>query len=175
MKVILSMAVSANGIIATKEGNEDFLSHGNWIRFVKLVNKVGCFIWGRKTYEAVIKWEGDYLNDLNDAKKIIISHHDLKLKEGFILAHSPKEALHRLESEGFKEVILSGGASNNSEFAKRGLIDEVIINIEPYILGSGIPLFSPQEFEFRMKLLSTKQLKKDITRLHFKVIKKNEK
>jgi dihydrofolate reductase len=55
MKVILTMAVSANGIIATKDGSEDFLSHDNWIQFVKLANKIGCFIWGRKTYEAVSK------------------------------------------------------------------------------------------------------------------------
>jgi len=114
MKVILSMAISANGIIATKEGSEDFLSHGNWIQFIKLVNKVRCFIWGRKTYEAVIKWEGDYLNDLKGAKKVVISNSDLKLKEGFILAHSPEEALQKLENEGFKEIILTGGAVNNS-------------------------------------------------------------
>jgi hypothetical protein len=57
MKIILTMAASANGIIATKTGSEDFLSHDNWIQFANLAKKVGCFMWGRKTYKAVMKWE----------------------------------------------------------------------------------------------------------------------
>jgi dihydrofolate reductase len=73
MKVKLFMAISLNAIIATKEGSEDFLSNDNWKQFVKLVKNIGCFIWGRKTYEAVSKWEGDYLNDLKDATKVILS------------------------------------------------------------------------------------------------------
>lgn len=171
MKVILSMAVSVNGIIATKEGSEDFLPHDNWIRFVKLVNKVGCFIWGRKTYEAVIKWEGDYLNDLKDAKKVIISRSDLRLKEGFILAHSPEEALQKLENEGFKEVILTGGATNNSEFAKRGLIDEVIFDVNSVVIGEGITVFASANFEMKLQLLSSKKVSDDILELHYKVLK----
>ena len=67
------MAISVNGIIATKEGSEDFLSHDNWIQFVELAHKIGCFIWGRKTYDAVTKWKGDYLNDLKDVKKVAFS------------------------------------------------------------------------------------------------------
>lgn len=89
MKIILTMAISINGIIATKKGSEDFLSHTNWIQFIKLAKKVGCFIWGRKTYEAVIKWESDYLKDLEGVKKIILSRSNLKLKEGFVLAKAP--------------------------------------------------------------------------------------
>lgn len=49
MKVILTMATSANGIIATKEGSEDFLSEENWKRFVHLAHTIGCFIWGEKS------------------------------------------------------------------------------------------------------------------------------
>ena len=171
MKVILSMAVSANGMIATKEGSEDFLSHGNWIRFSKLVNRAGCFIWGRKTYEAVIKWEGHYLNDIKDCKKVVISHQDLKLKERFMLAHSPKEALQRLEKEGFKEVILSGGATNNSEFAKRGLIDEVIFDVNPVVIGEGIPVFAPSNFEMKLQLLSMERIDDNIVELCYKALK----
>lgn len=171
MKVILSMAISANGIIATKDGGEDFLSHDNWIQLVKLVNKCGCLIWGRKTYEAVIKWDGSYLSDLRDAKKVVVSHSDIELKEGFILANSPEEALQKLEKEGFKEVILSGGSTNNSEFAKRGLIDEVIFDVNPVIIGEGISVFTPVHFEKQLQLLSMKKIESDIMELRYKVLK----
>lgn len=171
MKVILSMAISANGIIATKEGSEDFLPHDNWIRFVNLANKIGCFIYGRKTYEAVIKWEGDYLSELKEIRKVIISRSPIKLRSGFTLANSPKEALKLLESEGFNEVILSGGSTINSEFAKRGLINEVIFDVNPSILGEGIPVFAPEDFEMKLELVSFERIGKDIVELRYKVIK----
>lgn len=171
MKVILTMAISANGIIATKTGGEDFLSHDNWIQFVNLAHKVGCFVWGRKTYDAVIKWEGDYLNDLIDVKKVIISRSPIKLKDGFLLASSPEDALSKLEAEGFKEMIITGGATINSEFAKEGLIDEVRFDVNPTILGEGIPVFAPADFEMKLKLIKTEQVSQDIVELVYQVIK----
>lgn len=171
MKVILTMAVSANGIIASKTGSEDFLSHTNWVQFVKLAKKVGCFMWGRKTYEAVIKWEGDYLNDLEGVKKIIISQSNLDLKEGFELVDSPENALKMLENNGFKEAIITGGSTVNSSFAEKGLIDEIIFDVNPSILGEGIPVFKPIGFELSLELINTEKLNDGIVELHYKVKK----
>lgn len=171
MKVILTMAVSANGMIATKTGSEEFLSHDNWLQFVKLAKRVGCFMWGRKTYEAVIKWEGDYLSDLKDVKKVIISSSNSELNEGFILAHSPEEALKMFEADGFDEVIITGGSIINSDFAKKGLIDEVIFDVNPSILGEGIPVFSAFDFELKMELVKFEKVGDNIVELHYKVKK----
>lgn len=171
MKVILTMAISANGIIASKTGSEDFLSHDNWLQFVKLAKSVGCFMWGRKTYEAVIKWEGDYLTELEGVKKVILSQSDIELKEGFELKRSPEEALKYFESEGFQEAIITGGSTINSEFAKRGLIDEVIFDVNPSILGEGIPVFAPTDFELKLKLISFDKVSDDILEVRYKVQK----
>ena len=171
MKIILTMAVSANGIIASKSGSEDFLSHTNWIQFVSLAKRIGCFIWGRKTYEAVIKWEGDYLTDLEGVKKIIVSTSDLDLKNGFTLANSPEQALGTLESEGFNEAIITGGSTLNSEFAKRGLINEVIFDVNPSILGEGIPVFSLSDFELKLELMKVEKIDDGIVELHYRVKK----
>lgn len=171
MKVTLWMAVSLNGIIAGEDGNEDFLSHDNWIEFSRAANKVGCIIWGRKTYESVVTWDKSYLDDLSNVKKIIVSHDStLKLKEGFTLANSPKEALEILSKSGFNEAILTGGSTNNSTFAKEGLINEIIVDVEPAILGKGIPLFKPKEFLLRLELVNSKKLPSGILQLHYKVI-----
>src|SRR3989344_8389730 len=171
MNIILTMAVSANGIIASKSGSEDFLSHTNWTQFVSLAKRIGCFIWGRKTYEAVMKWEGDYLTDLEGVKKIIVSTSDLDLKNGFTLANSPEQALGTLESEGFNEAIITGGSTLNSEFAKRKLIDEVIFDVNPSILGEGIPVFAPENFEIKLELVDFERVGKDIIELRYKVKK----
>jgi dihydrofolate reductase len=169
MKVILIMAISANGIIATREGSEEFLSHENWLQFVKLAKKVGCFMWGRKTYEAVMKWEGDYLSELKDVTKVIISSSDLQLKEGFTQAKSPEDALKILEHKGFSQAIITGGSITNSYFAKNRLIDEVIFNINPSIIGEGIPIFAPEDFELNMELVSFEKVDENIVELIYKV------
>ncbi len=171
MKIILAMAVSANGIIATKTGSEAFLSHTNWIQFIKLAKRVGCIMWGRKTYEAVSKWEGDYLKDLESVKKIIVSKSDIDLMKGFVLANSPEDALKLLEVDGFKEAIVTGGSTLNSEFAKRGLIDEVIFDVNPSVLGEGIPVFSLSEFQLSLELINCTKIEDDIVELHYKVKK----
>src|SRR3989344_6207171 len=162
MKVILTMAISVNGIIATKEGSEDFLSHDNWIQFVELAHKIGCFIWGRKTYDAVTKWKGDYLNDLKDVKKVIVSRSPIKLIEGFTLADSPEDALKQLEAEGFEQAIVTGGSSINSEFAERKMIDEVILDVNPSIIGNGIPVFAIKDFEMKLELIGFEKIGNNI-------------
>lgn len=171
MKVILTMAVSANGIIASKTGSEDFLSHTSWLQFVKLAKRAGCIIWGRKTYETVIKWEGNYLKDLEGVKKIIISHSNIDLKVGFVLADSPQSALSLLEKDRFNEAIITGGSTINSEFVRQGLIDEVIFDVNPSILGEGIPIFNPTDFQLSLELIDSQKIDDEIVELHYKIKK----
>ena len=171
MKVILFMAQSINGIIARKNNQEDFLSDENWQSFLNLTKKTKCFITGRKTYEQVKKLK-DYNFDNINATKIIVSHNKhLPLNKSYILATSPQDALKQASQLGFKEVLLTGGGNLNTSFIKNKLIDEIIINIEPYILGQGITLFSKNKFENKLRLLNIKQLKDGIIQLHYKLIK----
>ena len=171
MKVTLFMAISLNGIIATLDNQEEFLSHANWDEFVKVVQKCGCLIWGRKTYELVRKWDKSYLDPFKNIVKVIISRdRDLKLDPGFVLADSPQSGLKLLKDKGFKEVILTGGSTNNSAFAKLNLIDEVTLNIEGVIVGKGIPLFNPEEFELKLQLKTVKKVTENILQLHYKVV-----
>lgn len=166
------MAISLNGMIARKNGEEDFLSHENWKSFKKIAEKNKSFIVGRKTYESVMNWkEGYNFLDVNSTRIIISKNNSLKLKKGFIHISSPKNALEYLSKNKIKTAILSGGSKLNSEFMKQNLVDEILINIEPYILGKGITLFFPKEFENKLKLIETKKLTNQIIQLHYKVIK----
>lgn len=171
MNIILSMAVSANGMIATADGSEDFLSHENWNRFVSLANRVGCFLWGRKTYEAVSKWDKSYLVPLENVTKLVLSSSQITVAEGFTVVHSPDEAISHAEDLGLTEMIVTGGATINTEFAKRDLMDEVILDINPSIIGNGIPLFATDDFEMNLKLVSTETLSEGIVEVRYEVVK----
>ncbi len=171
MKVVLYIAQTINGIIARENCDEDFLSHENWEVFLSLVREIGCFVVGRKTYQEVKKWE-KYNFDKIKATKIIISNNpDFKIDEGYIIAISPKDALKKASKLGFKKILLTGGGTINSAFMKNGLVDEIIIDVEPYVLGNGIRIFSQEDFENKLKLLKIKKLKSGIIQLHYKIIR----
>lgn len=113
MKTTLYMAISANGIIATKTGDEEFLSHENWEKFCELARKYGNFVVGRKTYEAVKKWDSGYnFDDLVSVEKVVISQdQNFQLDKGYILASSPEDALAKLSQ--FENILITGGANIN--------------------------------------------------------------
>lgn len=164
------MAQTINGIIAREDYKEDFLSDKNWDAFVKLVEKIGCFIIGRKTYEEVKKLD-DYNYEDIDSKKIVVSDKQIKLDKNYVLANSPKDALKKASDMGFKEIIVTGGSTLNASFIKENLIDEIILNVEPVILGMGIKLFREGNFESKLKFIDSKKISKDIIQLHYKVLK----
>ena len=165
------MAVSANGLIATSDGSEDFLSHQNWLQFVKRAKEAGCFIYGRKTYEAVIKWDPSYLAELKSVRKMVISSTNFEPQAGFTLAKSPEAALEILKAEGFTAAIVTGGATINSAFAKLGLIDEVILDINPALIGTGVPIFAPTDLNLNLQLRKTENIADGIVEVSYKVVK----
>jgi dihydrofolate reductase len=173
MKTTLYIAMSANGIIATEEGNEEFLSYENWEKFCELARGSGNFVVGRKTYEAVKKWnEGYNFDDLVGVEKVVVSRdQNFKLDEGYILANSPQDALAKLSQKGFEKVLVTGGANLNLVFAKEGLLDEIILNVEPVFIGKGIPLFALQDFELKVEFASVSKSKSGIVTLHYSILK----
>ncbi len=172
MKVILWMGMSLNGYIAGEDNNEDFISHDCWLTWLEVLRQHGCVIWGRKTHQVVKTWPKSYFDDIKGIKAVVVSTNpDYEVGPGFELVNSPEAALKTLKKHGFKSVVLSGGSTLNTAFAKLGLIDEVILNIEPVVEGKGIPLFKPDVFELKLELIEMKQSKGKTIQLHYLVKK----
>lgn len=172
MKIILFMATSLNGMIATKEGNEDFLSHTNWESFLQEAKNHGCFIIGRTTFEKVQQWPEYNFSSVDAKLKIVVSHDkSFKIDPPFMVANSPQDAIDKAASQGFESAILTGGSAINRAFLVENLVDEVLINIEPALIGSGIPLFAESAIEKRLHLVETNQLSSDILQVRY-VVKK---
>lgn len=171
MKLILHMAITANGIIATDSGSEDFFNDHTWEVFKSKVDEVGCIIWGHSTYNQVVNWPAEYLKLIDSATKIIISSDkNTKLDPRFILASSPEDAISILEGRGFSSAILTGGSTLNTEFAKRKLINEIYLTVDEVIIGKGIQIFKPDNFELSLKLLDFNSPSAGLVQLHYKVI-----
>ncbi len=163
------MAVSTNGMIAKTNDDTNWISEEEWSFYSKATREANCLIVGRKTY--YILTEQPEFSELKDVKLVMVTSQNIKLKQNnHFIAHSPKEALKILN--GYKEVIVSGGGILNAAFLKEDLIDEVFLDIEPVILGKGIPVFNGQDFEVNLKLIEQKKITENEIQLHYKVVKK---
>jgi len=170
MKTTLFMAMSLNGVIATEDGEEDFISEDNWSELCRLAKKTGNLIWGRKTYDNVKSWEKKYIEGLKGVKIFVISRKKGKDKKA-IFCGNPEEALNSLKKEGFKDVLISGGATINSYYLKKNLVNDLIINVEPAIMGFGLNIFKQDKFYKRLRLIKTRKLTSNILQLNYKVLK----
>ncbi|HLD80292.1 MAG TPA: dihydrofolate reductase family protein [Candidatus Nanoarchaeia archaeon] len=173
MKVILYASMSVNGFIARENDKEDFLSDENWFSFQKLAEGAGCFCVGRRAYEVVKeKYKSGYNFDTLKAKPIVLSKSPKKIKYDVVV--SPHDAIKKAKSLGSKSLVVAGGGKTNASFMKSGLVDEVVLNLEPFVLGKGVRVFDDENFENKLKLLKMKKLKSGIIQLHYKLGSRKE-
>ncbi len=166
MKVILYMAMSVNGYIA-KRNDETPWSKEEWKSFSSFVKKTGNLVIGRRTYELM---KEDGFKNFGNPLVIVVTHRKIR---DVLAAKSPKDAITILKRKGFKTVLVAGGSRLNSSFIKPELIDELYIDVEPLILGKGIPFFQGENFEKKLNLIDISKLSKNTIQLHYSVLNKS--
>ena len=87
------------------------------------------------------------------------------------MASSPVDAVAQARQVGVKELHVTGGSSVNSAFARAGLLDRVIINVESIMVGQGIPLIKPAGFDLHLRLRDMKKLTPTVIQLSYGVLK----
>lgn len=168
MKVTLYMAMSANGMIARQDDSTPW-SDDEWQAYKDVVEKSDAIIIGRRTYE-IMKVEE--LNRIGNPLTIILSSQNFLTDDARqIVVHTVEEAIKVLEERDCKSVLINGGGTLNSAIAKKDILDEVYLDIEPYLFGNGISLFVPNYFEYELELLGIKKLNENTIQLHYKVRK----
>jgi len=156
MKCSVYIATSADGYIATLDGDVDWLhSAGNTdadmsknpdMGFSNFIASVDCMVMGRKCMEVISSFnltpeQWPY----GDTKIYVLSRTMKKTPENLrgkveMYSGDIAQLINNLESNGFKHAYIDGGATITS-FINLQLINEMIITKAPVILGEGIPLF----------------------------------
>lgn len=81
---------------------------------------------------------------------------------------SPQSILESLTARGFKEVVIAGGSSIYTLYAKEKLLDELWITIEPRAFGEGIALFS-EMLDLKLELHNHRFLNKHSVLLQYRL------
>lgn len=115
----------------------------------------------------------EYLNDLKDINIIILSETSKPQNEfsNVIYCNSIDNCLKVCDEFKYERLFVSGGATVNNAFMERDIVDNIILNYNPFILNKGIPLFNGDYFESRLKLEKVVKEKEDILQVHYSVIK----
>jgi len=97
---------------------------------------------------------------LNSATKYVATHRPESLQWGPFQGLGPDlvESIRRIKAQGGPDIILSGSSTLTSKVLEHGLADELVMLVNPILLGTGKRIFAdgtpPRAFE----LASTQSL-----------------
>ncbi|MDE1823542.1 MAG: dihydrofolate reductase family protein [Candidatus Micrarchaeota archaeon] len=168
MKVIIYMSMTANGYIARRDGNTKFILGASDRDFRKVMSKARANLVGAGTYRKTLANGNFPYKGLN----VVMTRKPIKSrwKNVIFTDKGPEKALKFFEEAGCRTVMVGGGRMN-SLFMRKGLVDELYINIEPSIFTDGIRIFDGQDFEAKLKLVGARRLSKNEMQLHYKVLR----
>ena len=139
---------------------------------LEFLKEYDVLIWGRKTWKNILSWGDDYINGLKNINIIILSETSSKQNEfpNVTYCNSIENCLKVCESLKYGKLFISGGATINNAFMEKGIVDNIILNYNPFVLNKGIPLFKGNYFENKLKLEKIVKEKEDIVQVHYSVI-----
>lgn len=164
------LASTPTGYIGKEDKGLIHITDTEWQGLMQKAYEVGNCIMGRVAFETLSKKGRFPYNCLN----IVMTKKKIKNKWGdkvIFTNKSPKQVLKMLEEKGFGEALVMGGGHLNASFMKQGLIDEIILDIEPVLITKGVRIFEGKDFEKKLKLLEARQVSPDEARLVYKVEK----
>lgn len=175
-------ATTLDGFLADAEGGLDWLfavENGDEAPdFEAFIAGVGALVMGATTYTWVLahedvlarpeKWRRWY----GDRPCWVMTHRSLPLVPGAAveLASGHVAALHArmAAAAGERDVWVVGGGDLAGQFADRGLLDELVIDIAPVTLGAGAPLLPRRLGADRLELTGVER-KGQFARLRYRM------
>jgi dihydrofolate reductase len=166
--------ISLDGVIQQSADDDDFpycnwsapyrTSAGRDILLAMYGESFGLLL-GRRTYDG---WSGFWpkapsspmADRLNAAKKYVATHRPESLAWGPFEGVGPNlvEGIRRIKSQDGPDLILAGSSTLTSTLLEHGLVDEVVLLVNPVLLGKGKRIFAERTPARALELNSTKAL-----------------
>jgi len=171
-KLTLGLANSLDNYIARRDGGSDWLHWNKEVAEIsaKFMKTVDTILIGRKTYEVMLDFgQTSYPGAKNYVfsrskttpaalRKSLASKKQLDQNVEIITEDAAK-FVRALKSKKGKGICLFGGGELAKSLFEADLIDEVVLNIHPVLLGSGVPLFHEMKRQIDLEFLNCKILK----------------
>ncbi|MEK7510116.1 MAG: dihydrofolate reductase family protein [Patescibacteria group bacterium] len=163
MKIFIIAALTADGFIAKNAAHTpmEWTSKADKLFFSQRTKQAGVVVFGQNTYETIGKPLPERLN--------IVYSRDKTYEGVEVTQKEPRELLQDLETRGYHEVAICGGATIYTMFMQAGVVDTLYLTIEPVLFGKGMTLFN-KELDAKLQLVSMEKLGEHAVLLEYKVI-----
>lgn len=182
--ILLLMHISLDGYTAGPQGEMDWIAVDEEIFDYtnKLTDSADTAIYGRVTYEMMesywptaaeqpnaTKHDINHARWYNAAHKLVFSRTlETAAGKNISLLKTPDAAeIARLKQQPGKNLVLIGSPSLARAFIQLGLIDQYWLNVNPVILGGGIPLFPELKEKLPLKLIEARTFRSGVLGLHY--------
>lgn len=172
MKASVFVGLSLDGFIARPDGALDWLDHAGGVDhgYEAFMASVDALVMGRHTYETVLGFPAWPYG----AKPVYV------LSSGVLKPAPPGAAVHHLAGEpaavardlasrGVQHAYVDGGLTVQ-HFLKAGLVQRLILNRLPILIGQGIPLFGPVDRDLLLRHVRTKTYETGLVQTEYEVL-----
>jgi dihydrofolate reductase len=165
-KIVAGFACSLDGYIEGSQGEYDWIIVDKEVDFAEQMKRYDTYLYGRKTYESVIKVGG-----IDPSSKHYVFSSSLNtVKKGFTLIKGDiLKELSNIKNAPGKDIALFGGAGLLASLLKLKLVDEIVISFIPVLLGSGKPMVEMLDDKVWLELIKTHTYKNGTVVLSYNV------
>jgi dihydrofolate reductase len=108
------------------------------------LGRIGAFLVGRRLYDHTRGWEG---KPPVDAPMVVVTHDppDDHPRDGVpitFVSDGIERAVAEAKALAGDRVVSVAGAATARECLAAGLLDEIVVNLVPLVMGEGIPFFA---------------------------------
>lgn len=165
------VACTLDGFIAHEDGSFDgFLWDDEVVAdFFASYEWFDAVLMGRKTYEVGLK-EGK-TSPYPSMEQYVFSRtmEESPDEQVELVSENAVERVGALKQEAGRAIWLCGGADLAATLFAEGLIDEIIVKLNPVLFGAGIPLFSGVVEQTALELTDSKIYGSGVVLLHYRV------
>ena len=139
--------------------------------FDDFMEDVGALLIGRRTYDVVAGFEGDW--PYGERPVFVATHRALapKVRTVLSLNGTIEAMIHTARSAaGGKDLYLDGG-NLIRQALDAGLVDDLVVTMVPILLGEGLPLFAGVEGRHSLELVEHHDYGENLMQVHLRPVR----
>lgn len=175
-KVTFGGANSLDNYFAREDGSVDWLMWSDEAAEImkEFWPKIDVMVMGRKTWDFARQYESKSKKKKKPHAEMPTYVFSRTLEPGerdgvTVMNSDPGDFVRKLKDQPGKEILIMGGGDLAKTLFEAGVIDEIGFNIQPVLLGSGIPLFHKMDRQIDLELLECRPFKNGCVYVRYSV------
>lgn len=182
--VVAFMHMSLDGFVARPDGELSWIkAEGEMFEnAIELTHTADTALYGRVTYKGMESYwptvpsnpdstpnELQHAQWVHDVHKVVVSKtlKSVEWNNSQLINDNLTEEILALKQKPGKSILIFGSPGLTQSLMRLGLIDEYRINLNPIILGRGIPMFADLEADINLKLTEAKTFSNGVIGLRY--------